>query len=180
MTFIVPLLSATSALFMCWLFASATWHKSSQPRAFSKLVGEHLSVARSVLTDLLTLGVILTECLIAIMIVVPSSRPIGATLAIALLFAYMLLIARGLYLQRAHLDCGCATGASDIKISAHLLARNTVLIAIAALCVLPTQATWYSHMFALPLAALMVILYQSCELLIANAQKLNAEAASYT
>jgi uncharacterized membrane protein YphA (DoxX/SURF4 family) len=172
---LIHLTVAACTLFAFWLFGYAAWHKLRDFAGFSTLIGEHGSSPRSLLTDVLALTVIAMEFAIAIMVLLPISRLPAVWMAITLLSMYILLIARQLRSGRLNMDCGCGSGTLAISMSWHLLVRNSVLILLMLPCLLPLVLMPGHYMYALPLAGLMLVLYHCCELLIANAQRFNAD-----
>jgi len=96
-------------------------------------------------------------------------------IAAALLSGYLLNMTFQLYQGRRDLDCGCAGPASQLKISGHLLIRNLVMVGITLFCLTPVggtaAATW---LLGSLLAIIGILVNQSSEQLIGNAQKLKA------
>lgn len=167
------ILSDSVALFGCWLFGQAGLHKWRNTAEFSELLTAYGFSARRGGADLATRCVALSELLIAVLIIVPASRSIAASVAMMLLVSYTVLIGYQLYMGRNDLNCGCSGYSHNMKISGHLLVRNTVLLLVVSLCLLPASGHTGIFLTALLLAGVLVLLYQSCELLIHNAQKLN-------
>lgn len=166
------ILSEAVAIFTFCLFAHAGFNKLQNVSAFANIIGEYTSLARSAFTGPITYSVALLEIVTAVMLIVPYSRIAGIYFATTVLSAYALLMLRLLFMGRRDLDCGCGGTNNHLKISAHLLLRNAVLIGLICLCFLPSNPSTIVYACSALLAVMMVIMYQCCELLISNAQKL--------
>lgn len=167
------LFSNSVAFFAFWLFACAAWHKLRDMRRFGELIAEHGWSNIGIGTQWLGRMVLCVECIIALGIAVPTSRALATLAAMAVLSVYSCLIARQLLHGRLDLDCGCAAASMDIKLSPHLLWRNAALILVLSACLQPADNELMTYLLALPLAIVLVLLYQCCEALIGNAQKLS-------
>ncbi|WP_157736133.1 MauE/DoxX family redox-associated membrane protein [Granulosicoccus antarcticus] len=167
--------------FFLWLFASAGIHKVSSANLdyYIKVFASYGMPGKWVNAQVVKcVGSV--EIATGVLIVLPATRWMGASLAACLLSAYLLAMARQLWQGQLNMDCGCSgPSGADTSISHHLLIRNVVLVIMALLCLLPlSDAGIYQ---ALPLAALllvvglallMVLLYLSAEQLISSGQKL--------
>ena len=167
-------ISDATALFMLWLFVASGLQKINPANAtyFSELIvnfgWNNKSVAGVIIR---IIGVI--EIGTGIAIIVPSSRANAIFMAIALLFAYLAHMAFQLVQGHRDLDCGCGGPASQLKMSNHLLFRNAALIGLAFFCLAPGN-TFQTSVWLLSVVVAMIgiVVHQSCEQLISNAQKL--------
>ncbi len=171
-----------AALFLLWLFAVTGAHKlrSANTDYYVNVFADY-GVPAALANSLLVKLVGCLEIMVGVLIAVPTSRAAGALAAAIILAAYLLLMARQLWLGKRDVDCGCAGPLGDAKISPQLLYRNAALVVLALFCWQPVQTiTGY---LALPgaapalmltglLTAIMIMLYLSIEQLISNGQKL--------
>jgi len=170
----LQLLSTASALFICWLFVQAGIHKlnSNNDLYFTSLFSEY-GLSDNTIAKLIIKLVALFELGVAIAIVFPQTRSAAAMVAAVLLFAYLLNMAFQLYQGKKDLDCGCSGPAGGLKISGHL--RNLLLIGITLFCLNPAAGSVVNAwLLALLLAIVAILVHQSVEQLIGNAQKLKA------
>lgn len=108
--------------------------------------------------------------------VFPVTRPLGLIGCGLLLLVYMLAMAKQLWQGKLDMDCGCAGPAGSVKVSPALLLRNSVFIGLLLVCLMDpfrAAALNINHWFvATPMAVLLILINQSSEQLLANAQKL--------
>ena len=120
-----PALSLLIGGALALLFANAAWHKLRDLRAFRGLFEAYQLVAPraggvAVLVPLL-------ELLIALGLLVPSTRGLAAGAGAALLFVYALALAVNLRRGRHELSCGCGGFAERQPIARWMVLRNLVL-----------------------------------------------------
>ena len=168
------LMSDAIALFFMWLLISA---------AIQKLLPENTAYFTTVIKNYgwksestaPLVGKLLGsfELIIGLAIMLPFSRTLATFLAMGLLLAYLIIMAYQLYQGHRDVDCGCAGPGGKMKMSELLLLRNIILIGLASFC-LNTGSTFELNPWALSaaFALLAIMIYQSSEQLIANAQKL--------
>lgn len=167
-------ISDATALFMFWLFVSAGLYKINPVNTayFSELIANYGWSNKDVAGVIAKMigGI---EIGIGVAVVLPASRTQAIFLAIGLLFTYLSHMAFQLVQGRRDLDCGCGGPASQLKMSGHLLFRNAVLIGLAFLCLVPGNTYQFSVWLLSSFVAMVgIIIHQSCEQLIGNAQKL--------
>lgn len=183
---LLTILSNASALFMLWIFAQAGVHKlmPSNTRYYNDLIGQYLNsqqtisdksnkqkYANSINHLVKFIGTV--ELLLAILVVIPLSRTLATTCIIAILFAYMCLMAYQLQQGKRELDCGCSGSASHLKISGALIIRNCIFSVIALACFTTGNIEFSLNIFIVFLIALAAIsLNAIIEQLIANEQQL--------
>ncbi len=167
-------ISDATALFMLWLFVATGLQKINPANTtyFSELIVNFgWSDKRFAGVIIKIIGVI--EIGTGIAIIVPSSRANAIFMAIALLFAYLAHMAFQLVQGRRDLDCGCGGPTSQLIMSSHLLFRNAALIGLAFFCLAPGNTFQInSWLLSIVVAVVCIVVHQSCEQLINNAQKL--------
>jgi uncharacterized membrane protein YphA (DoxX/SURF4 family) len=180
------ILSDVCALFMLWVFTQAGWHKVAKANEhyyvnlLSQYFGLHQAVNDGLKKDLqlpwikrLVKFIGVFELCLAFCLVIPSMRYPAALLTIAVLLAYMSMMAYQLYRGKLDMDCGCGGAAGQLKISGSLLVRNLIFSAITLLCLSNGQSEFSSFTAVTFVVALVVILLNSTiEQLIANDQQL--------
>jgi len=173
---LLQLMSITSALFMCWLFAEAGIHKLNPNNSsyYSTLIADY-GWASPQLAGLIAKAVGFVEIIVALAIVYPATRGEAAIVAALILSGYLLHMAYQLYRGRRDLDCGCSGPGGQLKMSGHLLVRNLILVAVSLFCLQPVtnnlNLLWLlGGLFAI----IFIIINLSSEQLIGNAQKLKA------
>lgn len=180
------ILSDACALFMLWVFTQAGWHKVAKANEhyYCNLVSEYFGLHQGLndglkkeqqlpwIKGLVKLIGVFELCL-AFALVIPSTRNFAVTLVIAVLLAYLLMMAYQLYRGKLDMDCGCGGAASQLKISGSLLLRNFVFSALTLLCLASGQSEFSSLTAVTFVVALIAILLNSTiEQLIANDQQL--------
>lgn len=121
------------------VFAAAVVHKLGDYLAFCGVL-EQYRVLPSGLVPLAAPLVILLEGAACLALAVPPWRPVGAALAGCLLLAYTAAMSFNLHIRgRTTLDCGC--GGAPTPLSAWLLLRNALLLALVPLAATPTPAS---------------------------------------
>lgn len=114
------------------------------------------------------------ELLAGALLLPVATRPLGATLALALLALVSAAVALRLRGGGESIDCGCG-GSTEVPLSRGLLLRNVVLAGLAAAAALPAAerpTVWLDALAAL-LATLFVLgLYQTANLWLAHQPRL--------
>jgi hypothetical protein len=112
------------------VFVRAIWHKLSDFDVFKASFADYEILPPSLIASA-ALVLALAEAAIVIGLVIPLMRPAAATGAVFLLVLYGLAIAVNLGRGRYTIDCGC--GGPGQGLSWFLVARNAILVGIAAL-----------------------------------------------
>lgn len=167
-------LANAAALFLLWLFVAAGSHKLQASNSdYYEVVFTGYGIEPRFLAQHLPKLVGLVEVIVGMMVAIPAMRQWGAMLAAIILSAYFLLVAWKLLQGESGMDCGCAGPDSEIKISANLLLRNLVLLALALFCLVSDgdkgAMLWLLSMLT---ASILVMVYLSSEQLMATAQKI--------
>jgi len=176
-------LSDASALFLLWIFAQAGLHKLQPANGlyYADLIAQYLNLqayvdhnkkARAQL-KMFAMGIGIFEVILALALVIPSTRAVAAMLAIVVLMSYGLLMALQIIQGKKNLDCGCMGPAGQINISGSLLLRNGTFALLAYLCFSPGNSFFTSAMvMTIIISLVMILLNLTFEQLIVNAQRL--------
>ena len=167
------------ALFTVWLLVRSSLHKFHHTPAFIASLKSYGFTLHYSLALPLAYAIMLTELLIALMVLIPTTRALGSVGAISLLAIYFALMAWQLYTKKGKMDCGCSEHA--LTISPALLLRNMVLIALLIPClngqsVVLFSSAYFSYVPLLVIfvvSAALILFYLSAELLIANRQSIS-------
>jgi hypothetical protein len=108
---------------------------------------------------------------------VASTRVVAASMLLAMLTIFTGAIAINLARGRTNIDCGCFGPALRQELSRWLLARNAILMLVAAVAIVPAtdRAMEPLDVVTIVLGAFtFAILYASANFAIANAPKIRA------
>lgn len=158
------------------VFLTAAVHKLSDFSVFRATLSEY-RLLPGALEASGALVIVLLELAAGVGMFVPVLAPFAAWMVMSLLVVYMLAIGINLARGRRDIDCGCSGPAMRQTLSGWLLVRNGVLLAAAALCLLPAasrQLIWLDSLTIVFGAGVFVLLYTSINLLIANGPRLKA------
>jgi hypothetical protein len=145
-----PVAAWLARLALAGVFASAALHKGRDLDAFAAAVAAHRLVPEAS-AGAFARAFALCEVAAAAGLLVPTSAPLAAGLAAALLVLYTGAIAINLARGRREIDCGCS--ARPQPLSGRLLARNAALGALAFAAALPPSARAWVWVDALTAAA---------------------------
>jgi hypothetical protein len=175
-----PTLLLVISLCMCALFTAASVHKFSQVDAFRRTLADYQLLPPALIPLLGVLIPTLEVCL-AILWLAQRAPTITALVSAGLLTAYCLAIAINLWRGRVHISCGCGfPGVTDSgsPISASLVYRNSLLIAVALLSLLPSaprELIWIDYAVTTIAMLAFITLYSSVSQLLET----NASIASW-
>ncbi len=173
MTTLDPIYLLTLTILIAFVFAAAGIHKVMNFSRHAGAVADYRVVPAWTVPVLAPLLIILEFAVVAL-ILLPGSRLAGVILAIGLLLIYIFSIALNLVRGRTSIDCGCAWGSQGHPISAWLIVRNLIMIALALLALFPSAdrsmqpADWVLAAFA---GIAVIAVYAIGDLLIANGSK---------
>lgn len=125
-----PLIVLIACGVLIAVFVRAIWHKLSDFPVFKALFADYEILPQSLVAPA-ALILVLAETAIVVGLVIPLTRQASAIGAIVLLTLYGAAIGFNLRRGRYMIDCGC--GGSGQGLSWFLVARNAILVAIAAL-----------------------------------------------
>ena len=171
-----PIMGATASLLLVAVLGGAAWHKLLDRIAFRETLRDYQVLPDAVVGPAAVVVPFL-ELTACALLLVPGTREIGASIAAMLLAGYGVAIGLNLARGRTHIDCGCSWGGGTQPISAWLIARNALLIAIAA-----AAATAWSErslgimdgLVVLAAASFGLLIYHAADRLIANHALLSA------
>jgi hypothetical protein len=166
-----PLWLNACAQGLALLLAAAGLHKLKAPRAFSAVLQGYRLLPAGLL---LPLGVLLAllELLAAAGLLWSPWRTPGALLAAGLLLLYALVMALSLWRATAVADCGCHFGGHRQRVSAALVWRNLLLVAVALNLLQPPllrDSSWLDAVLGALLLLAGILFYLLANALIANA-----------
>jgi hypothetical protein len=158
------------------LFAAAAAHKLRDVGAFRSAVEAYELMPRLWVVPVSAL-LIGAEVGIAAGCLLPRVGPVAAAAAAALLSVYAGAIAVNLQRGRRDIDCGCAGPSRRQPLSAWLVGRNALLVAVALAAALPTTGrplTWLDGATVAAALAALSLLYSAAEGLLAEAPRSTA------
>jgi hypothetical protein len=165
-----PIVGATAILLLVAVLGGGSWHKLLDRIAFRETLRDYQILPEAAVGPVATI-VPLVEFLACILLVVPGTRATGASIAALLLAGYALAIGLNLARGRTDIDCGCSWGGGTQPISAWLIGRNALLIAIAGVA----ANTWSARtlgiidgLVILAAASFALLIYHAADRLIAN------------
>jgi len=169
-----PIYSLTIAVLIAFVFALAAIHKVLDYSRHAGVVADyHVVPAWSV--PVLAPLLIVLEFAVVVLVLLPGTRSAGLILTTGLLLVYIFSIGLNLVRGRISIDCGCGWGSQSHPISAWLIFRNLMMIAVVVAALLPSAgrslylADWILAAFA---GTAAIAIYSIADLLIANGSKL--------
>ena len=174
------LFGSTAAFFLALLLLRAAVHKLGDRPRFEGILADYAILPERTLTAA-AIAIPILEIAASILLIVPSTRTLGATLTGTLLGLYAL--AMGIVLARGHhlIDCGC--GDTPEPVGWVLVARNVALVALAALAATGLAAGRTSlaeDAAALAIGLLLLFLWLAAEVMLSNARRMNDTLPSTT
>lgn len=164
------------SLLLSWVFLSAAWHKLRRPDHFRLALDGYRLLPFKAHSSHASI-VALAEAAIGAGMLVGQTRATAAAAGMLVLVAYALAIGVNLLRGRTDVDCGCAGPAGRQPISWYLVARNILLVVLAAatLVTAPERALGWVDWLTTACAGLLAILvYRGSGVLLDNQLKLNA------
>ncbi|MGQ7793360.1 MauE/DoxX family redox-associated membrane protein [Faunimonas sp. B44] len=131
-----PLLQLVAALLLALVFAAGAWSKLAAREEFEGVVGNYRILPEALVRPF-ALALPPAEALVALLLVVPATRPTGALGAIALLVTFVVAIGVNIRRGRTEIDCGCFRSAHRQVLSWWLVGRNAVLALFAIALLAP-------------------------------------------
>lgn len=175
------LFSNMVALFTALLFVRAAMHKLGDRYRFQGILADYAILPERSLAAA-SYSVPVMELGAAVLLLLPTTRPLGGALAGTLLAIYAIAMAASLLRGRYMMDCGC--GGAPEPISWLLVARNASLIVLLA----PTAAGLVygagvgltEDAATLGIAVLLLLLWLVAETMFSNAHRMNEGLPSPT
>jgi len=175
-TAIDPAITSLLVIALAAIFAWSAATKLADVEMFAGAVATYRLIPRA-LEKVLAWSVPLCEGACAVGLFFSATRARAAVGLVLLLCVFTGAIAINLLRGRTHIDCGCFGAALRQELSAWLLARNGVLILLAALVAAPAGTRAMERMDYVTTgvgAATMVMLYASANYALANAPRTRA------
>lgn len=163
------------AWFLVCLFVQAAWHKLGAPQYYRRLMTRYVGRLGGGIAVWL---VALLEAYIALSLLLPQSRAAGLAAAAGLLLAYGGLMAGQLLRGESNMQCGCAGPDSQLGVSWALVIRNGFCAGLALLAMTSggtANAGWIGLVISLFIALFALLVYETSEQLISNAQWMAGE-----
>ena len=168
------LFHATAAFFLALLFVRAALHKLGDRYRFQGILADYGYLPERALPAA-AFAIPVLELATAVLLIMPTARPVGAALAGTLLIAYAIAMAISLARGQYLMDCGC--GGAPEPISWLLVARNAGLVALIAPTatglVGPGTSGLAPDATALGMATLLLLLWLTAEAMLANSRRMN-------
>ena len=169
-----PALHGALRLSLALLLLAASQHKVRDFAGFRAALGEYrLLPARWASGGAALL--LLAELGTGIALLLPGVARAAALAAALLLLLYSAAIGINLARGRREIDCGCAGAGARRPLSEALIARNGLLIAVAATCALPPAGrtlVWLDALTVTGGAAALALLYGALDAALENAPRL--------
>lgn len=170
----LTLTQATIAFFLALLFVRAALHKLGDRYRFQGILADYGLLPEGSLS-VAAFAVPVAELAIAVLLLIPATRPIGAALAGTLLIGYAIVMAISLARGQYLMDCGC--GGAPEPISWMLVARNAGLVMLIAPTAtgftVPAAPNLALDATSLGMATLLLLLWMTAEVMLANARRIN-------
>lgn len=169
-----PIYVVASALTVAVILASAATHKLRAPMRFASQL-EDYQLVPGALVGLLARLIPALEVVIALGMLIPTTRSAASLAACALLAAYAAAIGINLWRGRQDIDCGCAGPDQAQPLRPQLLLRNAILVGLGLLASiepLSRQLGLFDGFVILAASATALLLYAATDGLLANAPRL--------
>jgi len=136
-----PVITLIISICMSLLFSFAAAHKLRAIAVFRAAMDDYQLIPHQ-LSGLVSVLLIVTELLAAIMVLIPSTRATGFAIMATLLLVYTAGISINLARGRHTIDCGCSGPASRHELSGWLVLRNLVLLGLVLLSLVLQGSDW--------------------------------------
>lgn len=171
-----PAVSWTISIALAVVFGASAVIKFEDFGEFRAAVANYRIVPESFAMPVAAL-VPVTETAGAVGILIPRSHQAAAALLLILLAIFTAAIVVNLMRGRLHVDCGCFGPAIRQPLSWWLPARNAILMALAAIAIVPADGRPMTPLDAATIvfgAATVVVLYLAANYLLANLPRMRA------
>lgn len=169
-----PVITIIISVCMSLLFGFAAVHKLRAVAAFRATVDDYQLIPEQ-LSGLFAILLIVTELMVAIMVLIPASRTTGFAVMAALLSLYAAGIGINLLKGRRDIDCGCSGPGARHELSAWLVLRNLVLSGLVVLAIgwsAPRTLNWLDSLVIVFSVLVASGLYMGLNQLLAQAPRL--------
>ncbi len=127
-----PAIVLACQLTLALTFGLAAWSKARALTEFSGVVRNYRLLPEAAVVPV-AYAVPVLEAATALALLLGPARPVAGVLALGLLAVFTVAIVVNILRGRTHIDCGCFRTALKQRLSWWLVARNGVLIGMAAL-----------------------------------------------
>jgi hypothetical protein len=149
-------ISLIAAALLCLVFARGALHKATGFAEFRAAVFDYRVVPER-LVGAVSVGILAAEVVAICAIAIPALRPIGASIAAALLGIYAIAIAFNMLRGRSRIDCGC--GGAGQALSWWLVVRNALLIGACLLVASPVELRTLTFLEIIAAAGCAIVLW---------------------
>lgn len=169
-----PALQAALHLGFAALFLSSAWHKLADRRAFeASLAGYEILPAAWLRAA--ARGLMVAECLVGAVLLVPGLAPVAALLGAGLLGGYAVAMVIAWRRGLRDIDCGCSGSGARRPIGPDLVLRNVVLMVGLAVAAWPANDRPLLWLDAITVPAAVIagaLLYAAAERALGQARAL--------
>ena len=140
-----PVVQIVSALVLSCVFVTAGFHKCQAPAEFATTLRNYKILPEALIRQCVYLLPV-AEIMTGVALLIPAVARLAAVAAGALLTAYIFAIGVNLLRGRRNIDCGCGGPQQKQTISEWMIARNGLLLFLAALAgasVQPRPLLWF-------------------------------------
>jgi uncharacterized membrane protein len=168
---LTSVLLAGIAVFGCAIFFHAGYSKCRHSAGYVDIMAAYLG--RPV-TNRAVSATGFMEMVLALMLIVPTTRALGALGCSLLLVLYALFMWRQIQTGRSDLRCGCSGPAAETRVGPELVWRNALVAAglMGVVAVEPPVTSWAVIFLTLVFGLFLVLVYLSVDQIIANRQRL--------
>jgi uncharacterized membrane protein YphA (DoxX/SURF4 family) len=166
-----PAIANLASVALATIFAASGAMKLADLDLFESAIANY-RLAPRMLEKPIAIVLPVLECSCAAAVLIPFTRGAAALGMLVLLATFTGAIAINLARGRTNIDCGCFGPALRQELSAWMLARNSVLAALALAAIVPAAARgvlWLDWVTIALGAAAVVVLYFSANFAMANA-----------
>ena len=171
-----PVVQIVSALVLSCVFVTAGFHKCQAPAEFAATLCNYKILPEALIRQCVYLLPV-AEIMTGVALLIPAVTRLAAVAAGALLTAYMLAIGVNLLRGRRNIDCGCGGPQQKQTISEWMIARNGLLLFLAALAGAPVQPRpllWFDWTVIVLAAVAGCLFYHIINQLLVNKDLLRA------
>lgn len=171
-----PIVHIVAALVLSCVFVTAGFHKCQAPAEFATALSNYKLLPAALNRQCVYLLPV-AEIMTGVALLIPAVTQLAAAAAGALLTLYMFAIGVNLLRGRRNIDCGCGGPQQRQTISEWMIARNGLLLFLAALAGAPVQPRpllWFDWAVVVLAAVVGCLFYYIINQLLVNKDLLRA------
>ena len=171
-----PIVHIVAALVLSCVFVTAGFHKCQAPAEFAAALSNYKLLPAALNRQCVYLLPV-AEIMTGVALLIPAVTQLAAVAAGALLTLYMFAIGVNLLRGRRNIDCGCGGPQQKQTISEWMIARNSLLLFLAALAGAPVQPRpllWFDWAVVVLAAVVGCLFYHIINQLLVNKDLLRA------